>query len=106
MTRHYHFAQVHGFQRNKPAIEEAEAVLARTPHPIAVPGLAKLAEGVRTARAWLQKAATAEQGQPCELRSLESLATEGNRLPVALPQLKASISLHTCIPAWGYQLTL
>lgn len=85
--------QIHAYLKNKPSIENAEAVLTWSPPPVAVPGLARFTEGVRAARLWLARLeGLAQDKSPVTLQTLEALASEGQRLPVALPQLK----VNTC----------
>ena len=88
--------QIHGFMKNRPSLEDAEAALARKPPPIAVSGLARFTEGVRLASSWVARASTVgPERAPADLRALEALVTEGQRLPVILPELKAHFRSHT-----------
>lgn len=79
--------QISGFLKQKGELEEVEAALSTA--PIAVPGLHRLVEGVRAGHAWVAKVETSGlRVQMAELKALEGLVSEGQRLPVALPHLK------------------
>lgn len=82
-----------GFLKNKPSLEDVEAALQWSPAPIAVPGLPRLVEGARAARSWLARIAEVDPERgTAELRTLEALVSEGQRLPIAVPQLKVTAS--------------
>jgi hypothetical protein len=75
--------------KNKSSLEEVERALKSA--PIAVPGLHRLVEGVRGAHAWMEKLGKLDpKGETVDLRTLESLVSEGQRLPLTLPGLKVS----------------
>lgn len=83
--------QIHACLKNRPSLEDAQAALAWQPAPIAVPGLARFSEGVRLAGYWVVRAlALGQDKAPADLKALEALVAEGQRLPVILPELKVS----------------
>ena len=85
-----YFCQIGAFLKAKGSLEEVEAAL--TSAPIAVPGLHRLVEGVKLGRAWIANVVSMGLDQrSIDLKSLEALVAEGQRLAVALPHLKVCL---------------
>ncbi len=71
----------------KSPLEEVEAALSSA--PIAVPGLHRLVEGVRCGHEWLANVNSLNaMNKTLDLKALEVLVSDGQRLAVALPQWK------------------
>lgn len=84
--------QIGGFLKVKGNLEDVEAALGSA--PIAVPGLNKLVEGVKLGHAWVTNVESKDvEHQIIELKHLEALVSEGQRIAVALPYWKVSSSI-------------
>ena len=84
--------QIAGFLKVKGPLEEVEGALSSA--PIAVPGLHKLVEGVRAGHDWVANINSLDiVNKTVDLKTLEGLVSDGQRLAIALPYWKVSITM-------------
>lgn len=79
--------QIAGYLKMKGPLAEVEAALSSA--PIAVPGLHKLVEGVRGGHEWIANINSQDvMNKIVDLKALEVLVSDGQRLAIALPLWK------------------